>query len=177
MLRSLASASLVVVVLSLMPRDASAQVVPAPSQPVESMSLEGPRIGATVLSDGIRGRLLQKRGVDVGPVITQIGWQTEKRFLSSANGWTGVIEGVVLAGGFEQGVVLPSLNWLFGLRTAKGVEFAVGPNLTPAGIALVAAGGVTVKAGNLNVPVNVAIVPSRDGVRVSLLAGFNWRKS
>jgi hypothetical protein len=176
MLRAVAGASLVVVVLSLMSRDASAQVVPAPPQPVQSMSLEGPRIGATFLSPGIRARLRDRRSLDVGSVITQIGWQTEKRFLTSSSGWTGVIEGVVLAGGMEQGVVIPSLNWLMGLRTPTGVEFAIGPNLTAAGIALVAAGGVTFKAGDLNVPVNLAVVPSKEGIRVSMLAGFNWRR-
>jgi hypothetical protein len=43
-------------------------------------------------------------------------------------------------------------------------------------VALAVATGVTFKKGNLNVPVNVAVVPSRAGVRVSLLTGFNMRK-
>ena len=46
------------------------------------------------------------------------------------------------------------------------------PNITPAGIALVVAGGVTLHRGTFNVPVNLAVVPSRSGIRVSLLAGF-----
>jgi hypothetical protein len=37
------------------------------------------------------------------------------------------------------------------------------------------AAGVTFSRGALNVPVNVAVVPSRAGVRVSLLTGFNFR--
>jgi hypothetical protein len=35
---------------------------------------------------------------------------------------------------------------------------------------------MTFRAGALNVPVNLAVVPSKSGVRVSLLAGFNTRR-
>jgi hypothetical protein len=82
---------------------------------------------------------------------------------------------VVLAGGLEQGAFLPSVSWLVGLRTASGMEFGVGPNLTPAGSALAFAAGVTYSTGALNIPVNVAVVPSKAGVRVSVLTGFNMR--
>jgi hypothetical protein len=139
------------------------------------MSLSGPRVGVTFLSNGARNTLSDDYDVEVGPAITQFGWQLEKRFLSSDNGITGVTEFVFLLGGMDQGVVLPSVNWLVGLRTIKGVEFALGPNLTAAGVAMAFAGGVTFKAGNLNIPVNLAAVPSKTGVRVSLLAGFNSR--
>ena len=144
--------------------------------PAETISLAGPRFGLTVLSDGVRDKLSRDAGIDVGPVISQFGWQKEKRFLSGPDGLTGVTEWVLLFGGMDQGVFVPSFNWLVGLRTVKGVEFAVGPNLTPAGVALAAAAGVTFRAGNLNLPVNIAAVPSKSGVRVSVLAGFNTRR-
>ena len=83
---------------------------------------------------------------------------------------------VFLAGGLEQGVVLPSLSWLVGLRTREGAEFGIGPNVTPAGVSLVLAAGVTMRTGTFNVPVNVAVVPSRVGTRVSVLTGFNMRR-
>jgi hypothetical protein len=38
------------------------------------------------------------------------------------------------------------------------------------------AGGVTLRTGNLNIPMNVAAVPSKNGVRLSMLAGFNTRR-
>ena len=139
------------------------------------MSLAGPRIGVTFLDDGVRQKLAE-RGIDVGFAISQFGWQKEKRFLSSDTGWTGVHEFVLLLGGVDQGVVLPSFNWMVGARTSSGVEFAVGPNLTPAGFALAAAAGVTFRTGNLNIPVNLAVVPSKSGTRISMLAGFNARK-
>jgi hypothetical protein len=139
------------------------------------ISLSGPRVGATVLSSGV-GDTLRENLIDVGPVVSQFGWQFEKRFKTGPNGLTAVSEWVVLAGGLEQGVILPSVSWLVGLRTGSGLEFGVGPNITPVGVALAVATGVTFKKGNLNVPVNVAVVPSRAGVRVSLLTGFNMRK-
>jgi len=176
MLRSLATVFVTVVVVVLMSRDAGAQQQePWQTQkPAEEMSLSGPRFGVTFLSDGVRDKLAE-RGIDVGFSISQFGWQKEKRFLSTPTGWTGVHEFVVLVGGVDQGLFLPSFNWLVGARTASGVEFAAGPNLTAAGFALVAAGGVTFRTGNLNIPVNLAIVPSKDGQRISMLVGFNMR--
>ena len=166
-----------IVVLAASSR-AAAQAPPATQVP-EVMKLSGPRIGVTFLSDGIVRKLhddLAGNFDDVGSVITQFGWQWEKRFYSRENGLTGVTEWAVLMGGLEQGVAIPSLSWLVGVRTAKGLEFAVGPNFTPVGVALAAAVGVNFPVGNLNVPVNLAVVPSKTGVRVSMLAGFNMRK-
>lgn len=130
----------------------------------------------TVLSDGVRAALRDQRGIDIGPMISQFGWQKERRFLSSPSGFTGVTEFVLLVGGMDQGVLLPSVNWLVGARTAEGVEFAAGPNLTSAGVALAVATGVTFRTGNLNIPVNLAAVPSRNGLRLSFLVGFNSRR-
>jgi len=138
-------------------------------------SLSGPRFGVTYLSDGIV-RKLDDRGVGVRPAVSQFGWQFEKQFLNSGSGPTAVSEWVLLFGGMEQGVVLPSLTWLVGLRGRRGAELGVGPNLTPAGTALALAGGVTLRAGSLNLPVNLALVPSKSGIRVSVLCGFNTRK-
>ena len=166
----------VAVVVVFQSHDAFAQVTPGPLQPAETMRLAGPRFGVTFLSDSVRTKLRDQVQTDVGSVITQFGWQKEKRFMSSATGFTGVTEFVLLLGGMEQGVVLPSFNWLVGARTADGLEFAVGPNVTPAGIALGVAAGVTLRTGNLNIPINLAAVPSNSGLRVSLLAGFNTRR-
>jgi hypothetical protein len=164
-----------VVVFGMLSSDARAQVL-TPQAPPETISLSGPRIGMTILDPGVREQLLIDHGIDVGPVISQFGWQKEKRFLSTPDGFTGVTEFVLLVGGLDQSVLLPSLNWLVGARTAKGFEFAAGPNFSAAGTALVIAGGVTFQTGNLNIPVNVAVVPSKNGSRVSMLVGFNGRR-
>ena len=70
----------------------------------------------------------------------------------------------------------PVSSWLVGIRTPEGVEFGAGPNFTPLGVGLVAAFGVTMQTGALNVPVNFAFAPSRAGLRVSVLTGFNMRR-
>ena len=148
-----------------------AQTVPPVAQTV---SLSGPRFGVTGLSPGIKDALAE-RDIDVSHVITQFGWQFEKQFYSTEGGLTAVTEWVGLLGGLEQSVVIPSLSWMVGIRTKDGAEFGIGPNFTPAGSALVLAAGITFRAGVMNVPVNVAVVPSKTGTRVSLLTGFSLR--
>lgn len=153
---------------------------PALSQPMvppaaETVSLSDPRFGSTFLSDGIV-RKLGDNAIHVGPLITQFGWQFEKQFYSAEGPVTAMTEWVVLFGGLEQGVALPSLTCMVGLRTRNGAEFGVGPNLTAAEAALASAGGGTFRAGALNVPVNLAMVPSKSGVRVSVLSGFSLRR-
>ena len=141
----------------------------------KTVNLSGPRFGVTSLSPGVIDKLRTERDLEVRPLISQFGWQFEKQFYSKSAGLTAVSEWVVLVGGLEQDVVLPSVSWIVGLRTREGFEFGVGPNVTPAGTALVIAAGVTFRSGVLNVPVNVAVVPSGAGARMSVLAGFNFR--
>ncbi len=139
------------------------------------LDLSGPRFGMTMLSDG-NVQALKDRNIVVSHAISQFGWQFEKQFYSKQGGPTVLNEWVVLAGGLDQGVVLPSINWLVGLRTRDGAEFGIGPNVTPAGVALALAAGVTIRTGMLNVPVNIAVVPAKTGTRVSVLGGFTLRR-
>jgi hypothetical protein len=155
-------------------RSGAAQMIPPEADAVD---LAGPRFGLTVLSDGVVRKLKQDNGINVNPVMTQFGWQFEKQLYNGGtDGPTAVTEAVVLVGGLEQGLVLPSLSWLVGVRTKAGTEFGVGPNITPVGVALALAGGKTFRVGILNVPVNVAVVPSRAGTRISVLTGFSIRQ-
>ncbi|HET9270472.1 MAG TPA: hypothetical protein VFO31_19985 [Vicinamibacterales bacterium] len=155
---------------------ASAQnVIDPPPGFTKTVNLSGPRFGMTALSTGVVDEL-KKRDIEVGSNISQFGWQFEKQFYTRNSGVAAVNEWVVLLGGLDQGVALPSLSWMVGLRTREGAEFGIGPNITPAGVALALAGGVTFRAGNLNVPMNVAVVPSKAGTRISLLTGFNMRR-
>jgi hypothetical protein len=146
--------------------------IPPPAP--RTVSLSGPRFGFTSLSQGVVDKL-HEREIDVQPTISQFGWQFEKEFYSKQSGLAAVNEWVFLVGGLEQGVVLPSATWLVGLRTSNGAEFGLGPNITPAGVAMAFAAGVTFRSGVLNIPVNVAFVPSKAGPRVSMLTGFNFR--
>jgi hypothetical protein len=168
-------AVVVLMCLALCAGAASAQSVIDPPGFTKTVNLSGPRFGLTALSKGVVDEL-QRRSIDVGPNISQFGWQFERQFYTRESGVAAVNEWVVLLGGLDQGVVLPSVSWLVGLRTREGAEFGIGPNVTPAGVALAVAGGVTFRAGNLNVPMNVAVVPSRVGTRISVLTGFNMRR-
>lgn len=152
-----------------------AQTVLSPPPVAKTVSLSGPRFGVTSLSDGVVAKL-QERSIDVRPMITQFGWQFERQFYARDGGVAAVNEWVILVGGLDQDVVLPSLSWLVGLRTQDGTEFGIGPNVTPAGVALALAAGVTLRAGVMNVPMNIAVVPSKAGTRVSFLTGFNMRR-
>jgi hypothetical protein len=140
----------------------------------KTASLSGPRFGLTLLADGVVQKLAE-RDITVGSHVSQFGWQFEKQFYTRDSGVTMVTEWVALVGGLEQSVALPSLSWMVGVRTRDGAEFGIGPNITPAGTALVLATGMTFRTGALNVPVNVAVVPSKSGSRVSVLTGFSLR--
>ena len=155
----------------------SAPVAAQPTLPPVSKTanLSGPRFGLTLLSDGVVKKL-EEQEIHVGPHISQFGWQFEKQFFTRDSGVTMVTEWVALIGGLEQSVALPSLSWMVGVRTRDGAEFGIGPNITPAGTALVFATGMTFRTGALNVPVNVAVVPSKSGTRVSVLTGFSLRQ-
>ena len=156
------------------PAAAQTENVVNPPPPVRSVNLSGPRFGFTSLSQGIVDKLAE-RDIVVRPGITQFGWQFEKQFYGKTGGIAAVNEFVFLLGGLEQGETLPSASWMVGLRSPTGLEFGIGPNITPAGVALAVAAGVTFRSGSLNVPVTFAVVPSQAGMRVSMLTGFNFR--
>jgi len=138
--------------------------------------LAGPKVGITMVSSGSLASILRKDvGIfsdevreewtgstgKYGAVMSQYGWQWESRF-SDAGNITGIVEWIALVGGMEKGMFLPSVSSMVGVRTSKGIEFAVGPNLSLGGIAMVFGAGYNFKFGELNVPVNIAYVPSMD---------------
>jgi hypothetical protein len=142
----------------------------------DTVDMTGPRFGVTVLNQRSVDALLEQKGISVQPLISQFGWQFEHRLYSNDDGVTMLTEWIPLLSGLDQGVALPSLNWLTGLRSASGNEFGIGPNITPLGVGLVVAAGMTMRTGALHVPFNIALATSKSGVRVSFLTGFNIRK-
>jgi hypothetical protein len=147
----------------------------APPRP-KKLNLSGPRVGVTFLSQGVRDKIADTTSFDdLKPVVSQFGWQWEKQIAGNEGGLVCLTEWVLLVGGIEQSTLLPSLTWLVGVRSANGIEFGVGPNITTAGTAIALAAGVNVRRGTLSFPINLAVVPSKSGVRVSLLVGFTTR--
>jgi hypothetical protein len=142
---------------------------------IEPINLGGPRLGFTYIAPGKMADKLDERGIN--PFITQFGWQLESRFFTLPNGVSGLVEAIGLVGGLEQNTILPSASLLIGIRNAKGFEIGVGPNLSIGGAAIVIAGGFTIQSSYINFPINFAFVPSTEGVRFSLLFGFNAKTS
>ena len=149
---------------------------PVPPRPLQTIDLSGPRFGLTMLSQAAVDTLAQEHEIVVRPLVSQFGWQFEKRLYTSVDGMSALTEFVPLISGLEQGQALPSLNWLTGVRSASGMEFGIGPNFSPVGVGLVVAAGVTVRSGALNIPLNFAIATSKTGARVTILTGFTIRR-
>ena len=131
----------------------------------------GPRLGLTLVTGETADKL--RDDYDAGPIISQFGWQWETRFMTVEDGMTGVTEFVLLVGGCEQGVFLPSLTTLIGLRSSGGAEFGLGPNVSLTGVGYVVAMGVTTTQGQLNFPMNMSLAMNKKGYRISFLIGFN----
>lgn len=178
-------------VLLLFVAGAASAQTPAPaSDPVRAVDgprrLSGPRVGFTVLNEGAIDQINDAfgdvecdenscRDVDVigsVPVITQFGWQWERRMFQLSSGTTGISELVLLVGGAERGVLIPSATFLVGVRTPGGLEFGVGPNIAGTSVGYALAVGHTQDFGEVAVPLNAAVVLGPDGPRASLLLGF-----
>tara|TARA_B110000003_G_C16627642_1_gene525434 strand:+ start:700 stop:1284 length:585 start_codon:yes stop_codon:yes gene_type:complete len=164
-------------------------------------SLAGPRLGFVGITDS-RSSLILNGDLKVfdripsqsyyeenvnGAWTSLYGWQFESRFADGGD-VTGIVEWILLAGGMEKGLFLPSVSSLVGVRNKEGFEFALGPNLSLTGIAMVLGVGYNFNSGNLNIPINIAFVPGRQvtrvtetdkdiniktGNRISITAGFN----
>jgi len=147
------------------------------------INLNGPRFGVSILTNKIqnpyRPEIENKEGESeinyLPQVISQFGWQFEKRIFSTSNGTAGLIEFVPLIGGLESNVFLPSLTTLAGLRLPDGFEVGFGPNLSLSGFSVVIAMGKSFRMGEIFIPLNFSYSTNVNGGRVSLLVGFNGK--
>ena len=148
-------------------------------------SMAGPRIGVTLIGQGNSADYLNNND-GKSALTTQYGWQWESRFGSSTE-FTGLVEWIVVVGGMEKGKFLPSISSIIGFRNKDGFEMGFGPNLSGSGLGMVVAMGMNLKSGDLNLPVNIAWVPSKKttslfgdeyhyGSTISILVGFNLSK-
>ena len=146
------------------------------SMQAQIQKFTGPKFGVTMVQAGSLASILRK---DVGmftdevrkewtgstgkygSFMFQYGWQWESRFADGGD-IVGLVEWIALVGGMEKGLFLPSVSSMVGIRTSSGIEFAAGPNLSLGGIAMVIGAGYNFRFGNLNLPVNIAYVPSMD---------------
>lgn len=144
----------------------------------EVSKLTGPRFGLTYIGDGTTSQVLNRyhqmdsmEVVDAGALpftwTTQYGWQWETRFADSGGPIVGLVEWVAFVAGMEKGMFLPSFSSLVGVRGEGGFEFATGPNLSASGLGFVFAAGYNIKKGDLNMPINISIVPDKLGAKNS----------
>lgn len=138
----------------------------------ETESMAGPRIGVSYLTPKAADYYADE-GIDVEPIVVHFGWQFETKFLSSDNGPEGVSTLVPMIGGFEQNLIVPSLNWILGIRLQNGYELGFGPNFSIASSGVTLVGGRSFQFGDLYLPINLGLVMSESGNRYSFLFGFN----
>jgi hypothetical protein len=180
---------------------------------------DGPRMGFTSfwLEPSTQKILKENKsqgGFDAGfPLMFQFGYQLEQRYLNEGN-FQALFEFIPMITGLDQGLVIPSLTVLNGIRNnSSGWEFAFGPTVSlvkkadgyqnAAGewiilkenqtnntafptetrldsrgkvkpqTGFILAMGKTFKSGKLNIPLNLYLLPQRDGVRFGVSFGFN----
>ena len=106
------------------PVGAQTVISPPPPSPKRS-ALAGPRFGFTLLTDGVVEELAGTQSMWADDLAVRLA--VREAVLHQGSGVTVVNEWVVLIGGLDQGVAIPSLSWLVGLRTKEGAEFGSGP--------------------------------------------------
>ena len=171
--------------------------------------LAGPRLGFTFISAGPLADVINEgfdndiemHGTTGSAFTTLYGWQWESRFADGGGQIVGIVEWIVLVGGMEKGMFLPSASSIIGARMDNGLEFGVGPNLSLSGIGMVFGMGYNFKSGNLNLPINISVIPGKSmtgtihhhddnnwensweedyeyntGTRIAITLGFNMSK-
>jgi len=135
---------------------------------------EGPRVGLTYISEGTVRDYFDDKSKN--PFIMQFGYQFETRLFTADDGTSALLEFVPIVGGIDQGLFLPSVSILTGLRNATdakiSLEFAIGPNFSVTrdyngdavgSVGLVIGFGTNIKKSNINFPITVVLVPSVGG--------------
>ena len=150
----------------------------------------GPRVGITyvITSRDDFNQTVQESFPDPDrkyfPLFSQFGVQIEQRIRLGESQSHFVFQEVLLLGGIDQSIIIPSFNFLVGFRSHIGFEFSLGPNVSfkyadeslEVPITVAYAVGWTFTYHDVYVPVNIAVVPTpKDGhPRLSLVTGFNF---
>src|SRR5262245_57931239 len=71
-----------------------------PPRVTREVDLSGPRFGFTLLSEGTVAAL-QERNVKVDSMVSQFGWQFERRLYTNGDGMTALMEWIPLVSGLE----------------------------------------------------------------------------
>ena len=146
--------------------------------------LNGPRLGISYVpgwdwadQNGEFRARLEERGM--GPTISQFGWHFEWLVAPQGGGPAFVTELLPFIGGVEYGKVIPSTSLVFGIRMPVGFEFGMGPNVmttfdpdNPIHTSLLIAVGQSLSFGEVQIPLNIAILTNKTGNRLSFVFGY-----
>ncbi len=150
---------------------------PIAARRIQTSDWSGPRVGFMVAPGDPRiSNRLREHGL--GSVVSQFGWQLERRVRVPGGGPDLVTEIVPMFGGVEYGKFVPSLNAMVGLRLRSGLEFGMGPSLsmvaTTAGpqTGLLVAVGKSLEYGDVCIPINLAVSTNPNGAMINLIAGY-----
>ncbi len=164
------------------------------SEQEDILKLDGPRFGMAFFTGRTADRFLAPRteGGFAGayPGVWQFGYQFEKQYLNTGDVQV-LFEFIPMINGLDQGLFMPSFTIMHGIRSNKtGLEFAFGPSVrfvkasgddkmldsngTLKGTSdFVFAFGRSFKSGRMNIPVNLFVVPNKNGTRFGFSFGFN----
>ena len=150
----------------------------------------GPRVGLTLAVtkpedfNASVQHVYPDSGRSYFPLITQFGLNLEQRIRLGSTRSHFAFQEVVLVGGIDQNVLMPSLSTLIGFRSHSGLEIGLGPNMSMTvkdgepvlSMSVVFAAGWTFSFDGVYVPVNLAVVPTpQDGApRITFVTGFNF---
>jgi hypothetical protein len=175
-------------VLAIVAADVPATTGPAgyeePVLTLRRRRLNGPRLGVSYVlqndrldRDGTMEERIKDRGMDV--LISQFGWHFEWIVAPEGGGPAFVTELLPFFGGVEYGKVIPSLSLVLGIRMPMGFEFGMGPNVLttfdadePVITSLVVAIGQSIKFGDVQIPLNLALLTNKGGNRLSFVFGY-----
>lgn len=114
----------------------------------------------------------------VRPDLFVFGYELNEKIIGGQ--WLDVIlvENVMLAG-VNQGLAVPSANFLVGVELADCVQVGTGMNLSPidmetSPLKQIIAVGYMPKVGRIQVPVHVSFIPDDDHWRIAATTGVNW---
>ena len=110
------------------------------------------------------------------PVTSLFGVIAEQRILLGDTDSHFAFQEVVMIGGLEQSIALPTASFLIGYRDSSGFEVGFGPNVTLAGIGVVVAAGYTISYRGVFVPIDLSCVlpNAQRPASVALTTGFNF---
>lgn len=140
----------------------------------------GPRVGGsyTFMTPSDYSTFVQKLYPpnNYFPANTLFGVNFEQRILLGHTRSHFAFQEIVLIGGLEQSIAMPTGAFLIGYRDFSGFEMGVGPIVNMAGVGVVAALGWTLSFQGVFIPIDVSVtLPS--GARAAslgLTTGFNF---